>query len=299
MRPPFVPDQFRQHPFTTQAAREAGLTRGMLQSAPWQHVFLNVWAHRDLAWTRELRLAAARLVLAPDAVCCGLTAAWLLGLDVRRGTDDGVHVSFPRGRRPRARPGVGVRQETLDESDTCEIDGVRLTTPLRTAFDCLRWLPPTEGLVVADAMTHAGLTSVDALAAYFAGKHRLRNLRRGEALLVDVEPKTESPMETRTRIRLVRRGCPRPEAQVVVRDGFGRFVARLDLGYREELTAVEYDGSHHWEQRRADDRRRDAVRGLGWEVIVVNADDVYSRGNELETAVWRSLRRHGPLRRTG
>lgn len=289
-----VPDELLGKPFTTAQAAAYGVSNTMLRSTPWRHVSRDVWAHRDLPDSREVRRQAAALIVSEDAVCCGVTAAWLLGVDVRRPSDLDFHVSFPKGRRPRKRPGMLVCQETLDSSDIVVLGNLAVTTPLRTAFDCLRWLGPTEGLVVADALTHSTLLTVDELAAYFASKRRLRNLRRGGAMVEHVEPKTESPMETRLRWRMVSRGLPRPEAQIEVYDAAAGKTRRLDLGYREQLTAVEYDGALHWEQRRDDDRRRDAIRAMGWEVLVFSGADVRSIGNELERQVWRSLRRAQP-----
>jgi hypothetical protein len=144
--------------------------------------------------------------------------------------------------------------------------------------------------VVADALTHLELVTNDELRRYFAGKKRLRNLRRGEALLDEIEPKSESPMETRTRIAMTDRGLPRPEAQWVVRTSTGRFVARLDLAYPELRLAIEYDGAWPWKQRQADERRRAAVRALGWEVLVVDADDVYGDPDGFVSRVWEARR---------
>jgi very-short-patch-repair endonuclease len=275
MRRAHVPDQLRVAPFTTADAAAAGLSQAALQSSPWRHVFLNVWVHRDVAETREMRLAAVRLVLPDHAVLCGLTAAWIHGVDVRREDDLDVHVGFPKGKRLRKRPGLHVCQETLAADDWMVIDGVRVTTPVRTAFDCLRWLRGAERLVVADALTHAELVTVEDLFRYFAGKKRLRNLRRGEALLDDIEPKSESPMETRLRVEMTNSGLPRPAAQFEVRTRCGEFVGRVDLAYPEARLAIEYDGAWHWKQRRDDDRRRARIRAQDWEVLVFDADDVY------------------------
>jgi very-short-patch-repair endonuclease len=38
---------------------------------------------------------------------------------------------------------------------------------------------------------------------------------------------------------------------------------------------IEYDGAWHWQQRAADERRREALRDLGWKVLVVTSDDYY------------------------
>jgi very-short-patch-repair endonuclease len=58
-------------------------------------------------------------------------------------------------------------------------------------------------------------------------------------------------------------------------------VARADLGYRDKRVLVEYDGAWHWAQRAADERRRQAMRDLGWTVIVVTSDDYYKTPAEL------------------
>lgn len=275
VRRPTLPAELLLAPFTLAQAIAAGLTRNALQSPPWRRIFRGVWIHKDVPDSREVRLAAVRLVLPPRAVVWGFSAAWLHGLDVRRLDDLDLHVSFPKGRRIRRRPGLIVCQETLDKSDVVVIDGLQVTTPVRTTFDCLRLLRGWDRLVVADAMTHNGLVSLDELRRYFASKRRLRNLRIGEALVDDIEPKADSPMETRTRLCVVEGGNPRPQAQVHVFGRGGHFVGRADLGYEELKIAIEYDGAVHWKQRLEDERRRDAMREAGWTVIVFGADDIF------------------------
>lgn len=275
MRPALLPPELLKTPFTLEQALAAGLTRNCLQSEPWRRIFRSVWVHCDVPDTREMRLEAVRLILPRYAVACGVTAAWLHGVDIRRLDDLDIHVSFPRGRRIRRRPGLIVSQETLDSSDIIELDGLRVTTPLRTTFDCLRLLRGWDRLVVADAMTHEALVSVDELRRYFASKRRLRNLRIGEALIDEIEPKSDSPMETRSRLVLIEGGNPRPQAQVHVFTRSRVFIGRADLGYEELKIAIEYDGALHWEQRCEDERRRDAMREAGWIVIVLTADDIF------------------------
>ncbi len=278
-------------PFTTADAIALGITPTQLQSRNFRQVFRGVWVARGLEDTRELRLAAARLVIPARGRLCGLTASWVLGADVRRLDDLDVHVGFAKGERIRRRPGIEVCQETLDDADIIVIDGVRLTNPVRTVFDCLRWLRMPEGLVVADALTHLGLLTVDELRTYFAAKRRLRNLRVGERLVDLIEPLTESPMETRTRTALITGGLPRPEPQHEVHRADGDFVGRLDLAYPEAKLGVEYDGADHWKQRREDDRRRAAIRACGWEVLVYSADDVFKTPWAMCAEVRDQLRR--------
>jgi hypothetical protein len=239
--------------------------------------------------SRELRLAAVRLVMPVRATACGLTAAWIYGADVRRESDLDVCISCPKGSRIRSRVGLRVCQETLDESDITLIDGLRVTTPLRTAFDCARWLKGVERVVVVDALAHAQLVAIEEIRAYISGKHRLRNLRRAESVLDLADALAESPMETRIRVLLIEWGLPRPVSQLNVYDQHREFIGRLDLAYPEAKVAVEYDGAQHWEQRRADDRRRDRLRAQGWVVLVYSAEDYYEHRQTIGVEVTRAL----------
>lgn len=278
-------------PFTTAQAIEAGVSPTQLQSRDYRQLFRSVWVAHELPETREMRFAAARLVIPPRGTLCGLTGAWLYGADVRRLDDLNVHVGFAKGKRIRNRQGIDVCQETLDRTDICMLDDIQVTTPVRTAFDCLRWLRHPEGLVVADSLTHLGLVNVDEIRTYFGSKRRLRNLRIGERLVELIEPLTESPMETRVRIGLIDGGLPRPIAQHEVYAAHGGFVGRLDLAYPDAKLGVEYDGADHWKQRRDDDRRRTAIRACGWEVLVYSADDVYQTPWAMCAEVREQLRR--------
>ena len=278
-------------PFTTADAIASGITPTQLQSRNFRQVFRGVWVPQELEDTRDLRLASARLVIPPRGRLCGLTAAWVRGADVRRQDDLDVHVGFARGERIRSRPGIVVCQETLDDDDIVVVDGIRLTSPVRTAFDCLRWLRRPEGIVVADSLTHLGLLDVEELRSYFASKKRLRNLRIGERMVDLIEPLTESPMETRTRIALIDGGVPRPQPQYEVHRADGRLAGRLDFAYPEAKLGVEYDGADHWKQRREDDRRRAAIRACGWEVLVYSADDVFKTPWAMCAEVRDQLRR--------
>jgi hypothetical protein len=270
-----VPDELRLRPFTTAQAAAAGVSRSALRGDSWRHIFRDVWAHRDLPDTRETRLAAVQLVIADGAFICGPTAAWLHGIDVQDRRSELVWVGCRNGSRLRTRQGCFVREITVEDDDIQQLDGVAVTTPLRTAFDCARWLSLVEGVVVADWLAHAGLIAAEELTAYASTHRGLRGVRRLAQVGDLLEPRSESPMESRLRVLLITSGLPRPEPQWEVRDSAGGFVARLDLAYPDRRLAVEYDGALHWAQRRADDRRRDALRALGWEVIVVSSEDYY------------------------
>jgi hypothetical protein len=91
-----------------------------------------------------------------------------------------------------------------------------------------------------------------------------------------MDPGAESPQETRIRLLLIRAGFPRPETQIPVCDEWGQRVAVLDMGWRDVMVGVDYEGKHHWSTRREFGRgirRHDTVTGLGWTDVRVTAED--------------------------
>jgi very-short-patch-repair endonuclease len=93
------------------------------------------------------------------------------------------------------------------------------------------------------------------------------------------------------RLVLVDAGFPRPTAQIRVTDG--QLVAYLDLGWEDQLVALEYDGDHHRTDRRQyvkDIRRVEMLERLGWHVIKVIKED---RPHDIVERVWRALARRG------
>ncbi|WP_406068078.1 hypothetical protein [Micromonospora sp. NBC_01638] len=147
-----------------------------------------------------------------------------------------------------------------------------MTSPTRTCWDLARWLDVVEAVVVIDTMLASRLTDVPALREYAlsrAGRRGWRSLLRAVDL---ADAGAESPQESRTRVRLVLAGLPRPQTQWVVANQ-GRFVARLDLAWPQFKVAVEYDGLWHNdpEQLHRDRRRLNRLLGGNWIVLHVTA----------------------------
>ena len=290
MRSAFVPDELRNRPFTALTAAEYGVTRSGLRGSQWRNLTQGVWAHVDLPDTMANRLAAVRLVLPEGAFICGPTSSWVYGTDVQDRRGGNVWYGCQTGRGLRARAGCVFREITVAADDLQCLDGVWITTPLRTAFDCGRWLSLVEGTVVADALAHDGAFTAAELAEYTRTHRALRGVRQVDRIIELMDARSESPMETRVRLLIVLAGLPEPEPQLVVNDLRGRFVARADFGWLGAKFILEYDGAFHWEQRRDDDRRRDALRALGWTVLVVSRDDYYDNPQSIVAKVRRALR---------
>ncbi|MDB5733278.1 MAG: hypothetical protein JWQ03_3173, partial [Variovorax sp.] len=99
--------------------------------------------------------------------------------------------------------------------------------------------------------------------------------RRARAACALADGLAESPQETRLRLLLGRSGLPMPIAQCRVLHE-GRFVARVDFGWRDRRLALEYDGLWHGEpgQFARDRERLNRLREAGWRVAFVTAADL-------------------------
>ncbi|MFJ8580638.1 endonuclease domain-containing protein [Micromonospora sp. NPDC093277] len=168
--------------------------------------------------------------------------------------------------------GLRVHRAEVDPGDVVVRAGILITSPARTCWDLARWLDVIEAVVLIDGLLAHGLTDVTALREYAlarAGRRGWRSLLRAVDL---ADAGAESPQESRTRVRLVLAGLPRPRTQWVVSER-GRFVARLDLAWPECKVAVEYDGLWHDgpEQFHRDRRRLNRLLGAEWIVLHVTA----------------------------
>ncbi|WP_235174905.1 DUF559 domain-containing protein [Tomitella biformata] len=178
-----------------------------------------------------------------------------------------------RGRR-KSVPGINVRSEAVLSHEIVILDGMRVTSAARTAFDLGRWLEHDDAVEMIDALCNAAKLNVVDILEVADGHPGVRGLRKLRSVLRVVDGGAESPAETRTRLVLVRAGLPTPNTQVSVFDRFGQFVARCDLGWECWRVVVEYDGEGHWssEARRTRDiRRYRQLERLGWRVVRVNS----------------------------
>lgn len=122
-----------------------------------------------------------------------------------------------------------VRRDVLHPGEISEVDGVRVTSRLRTAFDLARLLPLTEGVVAVDALAR-GEFAPDLLLHFTVRYPGLRGVRRVIDVLSWADARSGSPPETRLRLILVQGGLPRPVPQHPVVDD-ARRVLWLDLAY--------------------------------------------------------------------
>jgi hypothetical protein len=274
--------EFPTTPFTWREAERLGISRHRLDDALRNHeirrVLTGVFVRNDQPDSIELRTAAALRVISPFAVVCDRTAAWVHGIDVLTYFELDVvpplETFVLRGHHRTSRPECIGGERDLHVADICVVNGLRVTTPLRTALDLGCKLSRRMALAALDAfMRHHGITHEEmrrALPRYF----RRRGVIQLRQLIPLADPRAESVGESWTRLEIVDAGLPAPQPQCWVSVD-GRPTYRLDLAYPRAKVAVEYDGRefHEGDARRvADERRRAWLRRTGWTVIVVDKD---------------------------
>jgi very-short-patch-repair endonuclease len=262
-------------PFRGSVAVASGLvTEAALRGAAFCPVFRDVYVGAGHDLDLALRSRAAHLLLPAQGALAGHSAAALLGAGCSPRTAP-AEVIAPRG-EVRPRRGLVVRQDRLDPVEICLVDGLRVTTPLRTAWDLGRRLRLVEAVVAVDALSRLGCFDPAALLLGPPGARGCRQLRRVVEL---TNPLAESPMETRLRLLLVLAGLPEPVPQFRLRDGRGVVVARVDLAYPDARLALEYDGEVHFDDEHSRrDRSRDLqLDDLDWYTMRFTRDDVLLR----------------------
>jgi very-short-patch-repair endonuclease len=259
----------------TEALAGGELNRHQLRTR-YAAVFPGVYAAKNKQLTLQGRIAAAWLWSQRRGVVCGLSAAGLHGarcIDA----DSPVELVFTNTRPPQ---GIRTRNDTVlaDEvQEVLELEApVTVTTPARTAYDLGRRAPLGQAVARLDALAGAtGLRAVDVLQV--AGRHRhVKGLRQLEKALDLFDPGAESPKESWLRLLLVNAGFPKPRTQIPVFDESGWPEYYLDMGWEEQLLAVEYEGDQHRLDRARfarDIRRLEKLNALGWLVVRVVAEN--------------------------
>jgi hypothetical protein len=283
-------------PFTaSDIAAPRSELRSALRSGAVVRLFAGVYVRADIALTRKLRAQGLMRVVPRHAVVAGRSAAWLWGVDAealdQRSRRLELEVVSEGALGVIRRSGVEGRAGLLAAGDVMVVDGVRVTSPERTAADLGRRLERGAALAALDAFLRLGLLTPASLSDEVVRWRRQRGVVQLRELVKLADGRSESPMESRTRLRLIDAGFPRPVPQWWVTGEGGRPRYRLDLAWPDLKVAVEYDGEDHHGPRQLarDEARRRWLRGQGWVVLVVRRADILGAGRALERAVGELL----------
>jgi hypothetical protein len=208
------------------------------------------------------------------AAFSGPTAAWLHGLDLA--PCDPIEVTIPGPMGSGRRAGACVRRAALESWEIVRRRGLPTMSAVRTVVDLGGRDPLIEGVVAADLFLHAELVTIAELCAHITEHPGAKGIPRLRRVVELAEPKSESPMESRLRMRLALAGLPPPEVQVSIYDDKGRFLGRPDLLYRLQGLAIEYDGGNHRDRLVDDNRRQNGLISARLRMLRFTAADVFS-----------------------
>ena len=306
MRPQPLPDELARGPFSTARARELGVPGMRVHRGDLVHPTHGAHslttpvtvAERAAAYAAGMPSARAfshvtNAVLRDLPVPSFLVREAETGdLDIMAPTLDGqVKREGCRGHR-----GLEIREVEV-------VDGLRLVGLADTWCDLgelRRGRLTVDDLVVLgdavvarlDAGTQAKVrsgsrTSRGVMALHEALGRRVRP--RGKVMLRQaldlIRPRVKSPMESRARLMFVRAGLPEPEVNGVVIDEAGEYLAEVDLLWRAQRVAAEYQGQVHADigARSGDEATRRLLESAGHTVRELFVDDIFRAPRRVET----------------
>lgn len=223
--------------FTAADARRAGYAhpeiRRMCSSGQWQRLRRGIYiAAGDLTRAdsnghrHQLEYLAVLLAVdRPMAAISHRSAARLWGFPLRQQPGDVVTLTDPaHGRDGR---GFHITRAPLEPREVTGRGPFRLTTAARTLVDLARDEPLEDSVVAMDAALLTRRVSEEELRRAAERAARWRGSRRAFRAMSLADGRSESPLETRGRLRIIGAGLPAPQLQVEIRAG-GRLVGVVD-----------------------------------------------------------------------
>lgn len=282
-------------PFTRPEAAAAGVTRRhldrLLTEGLVRRPIKGVYVGTHVADSLALRAECLRLVVPEDCVIVDRHAGWLHGAPMVLAPGEHLELRplslFRPAGHGRLRNDLSASGErNLRDDDVTVVRGLRVTTPLRTAWDLGRVRWTDEAISGLDAMFRLRVFGRE---EFLSGIERFRGMRwvttlRAIGPLADA--RSESPGESVLRLRCFEANVPVVPQVEVWRDGV--LVARLDLADEESRFGVEYDGAewHSSPDQLAHDRqRREELADDGWLIRALGCQEVFGRARECDRII--------------
>jgi hypothetical protein len=172
--------------------------------------------------------------------------------------------------------GIICRNERVVDDEWELVNGLRVATPARTAFDLGRYFTRGRALAHLDALMRAAPFSIEDVMLLTKRYKGARGVAKLKALLPLVDGGAASPPETRLRLLFIDAGLPKPTTQIAIYDECGRYVRTIDMGWEDFMVGAEYDGDQHRtsrEQYVKDLRVWPKLAALGWHVVRAIKED--------------------------
>lgn len=182
---------------------------------------------------RALQVIRTLAELHPSWVFCGISAAIVLDLSVSYDIIGNVQVATTTSGRSRNTRGID--RYVISDDSYEEIDGIRITTPPRTVFDCLRHNDFRNSLALADSVLRAELmTQEEAIDFFERMSGRFDNKWRAIETMRLADGRSESGGESVARAVMLERGFRLPDLQHVLVDPISNERRRVDFFWQQQ-----------------------------------------------------------------
>jgi hypothetical protein len=278
-------------PMTSREVRDCGFRFSELNQLIAAGLLLRpvrgVYVWKDLEDDLALRVRILKLVVPTDCVVTDRTAGWLWGANMILAPND--HLVVPRV-SIFCPPGLRLRNGLVDSGerrfardDVVDLDGLRVTTALRTACDLGRLLHRDQAFAALDSLAALRRFRLEELEAVVRRYKRYRGVIQLRSFVPLVDPRSQSPGESILRLRWYDTGLPRPECQIEVMTPWSSAYF-LDIGLPDIRYAAEYDGEqfHGAEQAQHDESRRAWLREeADWHIDVARKHQVQGQSQDI------------------
>lgn len=235
------------------------------------------WDELDELERYRLRLVAFAHTRKRAPLFSHRSAAVLHGLPLIGPVPERIHVSVGTSSGGRSARGVVAHSREVGFEDIVEEDGLRSTSPLRTAIDLAATARRPDAVVVADAIVRNGSPRLALLEAWLRAQP-MRGHRRAQEVIAFADARAESPLESVSRVSMHAAGVPQPALQVPYSDSTG-LIGRVDFAWPAYGVVGEADGDAKYldadlrggrsaERVVLDEKvREDRLRALGLRVV--------------------------------
>lgn len=236
------------------------LTEKDLRSRSWREIRPDVYVDSRLPLDHAIACHATAIVL-PDRIrFSGPSAAYLLGVGHAAEYNDDVHLTIDPKDSVRKMPGVRVRRAVLPGEDCDWVEGLPITSALRTAWDLGATLPAQDSVPIIDALLGLALVTTTELRGYAQPRLSRRGGRSAERAFALADGRARTPESSRMRLAALAAGLPLPEPNHAI--AFRGGVHTPELAWKEHRVGLTFT---------ADDAR---YADEDWVVVRVDPDNL-------------------------
>ncbi len=232
----------------TRRQMERALATGVVRRVR-RGVLTDAETTRKASLAHRLSAQAAARYLGPRTFFSHFSAAVLHGLPLLPSRLNELTVIRTGGGHGSVHPTLHARDTVLTVAETTQIDGLPVTSLVRTVSDLARMLPFHEAVMVLDCALRRGAGRPELLSATRKG----RGCRRAERSILFADGDAESPGESLSRVRMYEGGLVMPVLQKEIRDAHGRLLGRTDFWWEAVGVVGEFDGKVKYDELVASD----------------------------------------------